>query len=97
VCQPQSVTIAEWLHPRHLRRSRPGTAGEAGQRRLTPQELLVLQLLARGYTPGEIAVLVEAPVPDVLAALEASYAALGVSAGDWRAAVDRARRRGLIV
>ena len=71
------------------------TADGLVTRGLTGRELLVLQLQARGYTPGQIAVLTEATVPDVLAALEAASAALGVR--DWRAAVGEARRRGLIV
>ncbi len=62
---------------------------------LSGRQLLVLQLLARGYTPGQIAALAGLAVPDVLAALEATYAALG--AHDWCGAVAEERRRALIV
>ena len=61
---------------------------------LTEHQLLELQLLARGYTPGQIAALAGVAVPDVLTTLDAAYAALGVR--DWREAVAAARRRGLV-
>jgi hypothetical protein len=67
----------------------------AAERRLTGRQLLALQLLSRGYTPGEIASFTATTVSGVLLALDEAGASLGVT--DWRAAVSVARARGLVL
>ena len=61
---------------------------------LDDRALLTLQLVARGYTPAQIALLREAPAVEVLQDLMRAVRLLG--AGTVRAAVDEAVRRGLI-
>ena len=62
---------------------------------LEGRALLALQLLARGYTPAQIAGLREVSVSDVLRDL--AHAFQHFDAGTAREAIDAARRRGLIV
>jgi DNA-binding CsgD family transcriptional regulator len=73
----------------------PAASSLAAAVRLTPAELLVLQLLARGYAPRQVACLIGCDDPGVADALAGAIWALGaVDAAD---AVAVARRRRLIV
>jgi DNA-binding NarL/FixJ family response regulator len=70
------------------------TGATAAEPPLSGRQLLVLQLLSRGYTPGQIASLAELALDDVLVALTEACTRLGVT--DWRAAVAAARARDLL-
>lgn len=61
---------------------------------LLPRELLVLYLAARGYSPAQVARMVEQP--PVGAATLLALAAAHLGAADVPGAVREAKRRGLI-
>jgi DNA-binding NarL/FixJ family response regulator len=61
---------------------------------LTAVELLVLQLLALGYVPAQVASLLEMQEREVVDA--AVSVARRVGTADWRRAAAAAARRGLI-
>ena len=64
-------------------------------RRLTERELLVLQLCARGYPLGQVAAL--CGMPPAAAAHELQTALIALEASTVRAAIEKAKRLGLIV
>ena len=64
-------------------------------RRLTPGELLPLQLRAIGYSVAQLTDITGRPAEAVTAAIASAAQALG--ARDEREALEVARRRGLIV
>jgi DNA-binding NarL/FixJ family response regulator len=74
-----------------------GLAGEHSRQRvaLTGRELLVLQLLARGYTRDQIAALLAVPSGEVERSGLAAHHAFGVASA--AETVLAALRRGLIV
>ena len=75
-------------------RSEPPAAPRAASAPLTPPQLLILELLGRGYSLAQIAALRHRPAADVIDELRRAAAALSV--GTAPAAVAEAKRRRLI-
>jgi DNA-binding NarL/FixJ family response regulator len=82
-----------------MQKTLAGSAAPPALRLLTGRELLVLQLLARGYSREQVAALTGVPVAVAVAAVaeaeRSACAALG--AATVEEAVERARRRRLIL
>ena len=87
--------MAQWRYRgASVDRSADERAPDDPRDRLTSKELAVLQLAARGYTPVQIAALLEVRVAEAVGHLRRAAAALGVDTAP--AAVAEAQRRGLI-
>jgi DNA-binding NarL/FixJ family response regulator len=78
-----------------MQKSLAGSAAPPALQLLTGRELLVLQLLARGYSRQQFAAVAGVPVAAVAEAERSACAALGVATVEE--AVERARRRRLIL